>query len=153
MDTSGTLVTTRLLRRRPDWAIVFFRGFPHLLYVRALRRAMLNLALDRDLDSIEGLARRVKSSRSTVSRFFSGRPTSLAVMLAVLDELKLRFEDVCWPLEGELLRRLQEEGTIERNGATILTIDPMSLPEAAGLREVAQRALAAPPSLPAPRQM
>jgi hypothetical protein len=61
-------------------------------------------------------------------------------------------ELVCWPLEGELLRRLEDGGTIERKGLTILTIDPLSLPEAAGLREAAQWAFAAPPGLPAPRQ-
>jgi len=151
MDGKGTLIATRIVRLKPDWAIVFYRGFPHLLCLRALRRAMLNLALDRNIDSMQQLAQRVKSSRSTVSRFFAGRPTSVPVMLAILDELKLKFEDVCWPLEGELLRRLQEEGTIERSGVTILTIDPLSLPEAAGLREMVQRALPAPLGLPAPR--
>lgn len=146
------IAVSRLARSRPDWAIVFFRGFPHLLYLRALRRAMLTLEIDGDLEgAMTGLAERVKSSRSTVSRLFSGRRISLVTLLAVLDQLKLKFEDVCWPLEGELLRRLQQEGTIERNGATFLTVDPLSLPEADGLREMAQRALPGPAALRAPR--
>jgi hypothetical protein len=111
---------------------------------------MLNLEIDRDLsDAMRGLAERSQSSRSTVSRLFAGKPVSLTTVLAVLNELKLAFEDVCWPLEGDLLRRLLEEGTIERNGATVLTLDPLSLPEAAGLHQMVQRALPAPAALPA----
>jgi hypothetical protein len=50
--------------------------------------------VDGDLDSMERLAKVVAISRSTASRFFSGRPTSLAVTLRILDALHLKFEDV-----------------------------------------------------------
>jgi hypothetical protein len=37
-------------------------------------------------------------SRSTASRFFSGRPTSLAVTLKILEALHLSFEEVATPV-------------------------------------------------------
>jgi transcriptional regulator with XRE-family HTH domain len=50
--------------------------------------------LGRSLDSMESLANAVVISRSTASRFFSGRPTSLAVTLRILGALHVTFEDV-----------------------------------------------------------
>ncbi len=46
---------------------------------------------------MNGLAVKVGVSRSTASRFFSGRPTSLAVTKRILDALHLKFEDVLTP--------------------------------------------------------
>ena len=46
---------------------------------------------------MESLARAVMRSRSTVSRFFSGRQTSLSVALAILGKLKLDFDQVFTP--------------------------------------------------------
>jgi DNA-binding XRE family transcriptional regulator len=43
---------------------------------------------------MEQLAAAIGISRSAVSRFFAGRATSLTVALAVLDKLKLKFEEV-----------------------------------------------------------
>jgi len=43
---------------------------------------------------MEQLADAVGASRSTASRFFSGRPTSLSVTKRILDALGLKFEDV-----------------------------------------------------------
>ena len=43
---------------------------------------------------METLAEAVGISRSTVSRFFSGKSTSLAVTLKILGVLQLRFDDV-----------------------------------------------------------
>jgi transcriptional regulator with XRE-family HTH domain len=54
-----------------------------------------------DLDSMERLAVAVGISRSTASRFFSGRPTSLAVTLKILGALRLTFENVARPLDDE----------------------------------------------------
>jgi hypothetical protein len=49
---------------------------------------------------MECLAEAVGISRSTASRFFSGRPTSLTVTLKILAALKLTFEDVATLEEG-----------------------------------------------------
>jgi transcriptional regulator with XRE-family HTH domain len=50
-----------------------------------------------ELDGMVSLARAVGISRSTASRFFSGRSTSLAVTLKLLNVLHLGFEDVARP--------------------------------------------------------
>jgi hypothetical protein len=47
---------------------------------------------------MESLAIAVGISRSTASRFFSGRPTSLAVTLKILALLHLSFEEVATPV-------------------------------------------------------
>jgi len=52
-------------------------------------------------DSVDGLAKAVGVSRSTASRFFSGRPKSLAVTLTVLAELGLTFQQVATPEDGQ----------------------------------------------------
>ena len=46
---------------------------------------------------MEELADKVGVSRSTASRFFSGRPTSLTVTKRILDALHLKFEEVLTP--------------------------------------------------------
>jgi len=46
---------------------------------------------------MEGLAVKVGVSRSTASRFFSGRPTSLKVTLNIMAALHLKFEHVAKP--------------------------------------------------------
>jgi len=48
---------------------------------------------------MESLATAVGISRSTASRFFSGRQTSLDVTLRILDALGLTFEEVARPLD------------------------------------------------------
>ena len=53
-----------------------------------------------EFDSMEQLAGAVSISRSTASRFFSGRPTSLAVTKRMLGALHLTFADALTP-EGE----------------------------------------------------
>jgi len=50
--------------------------------------------VDGDLDSMESLARSIGISRSTASRFFSGRSTSLSVTLKILDALHVIFDEV-----------------------------------------------------------
>ncbi len=50
---------------------------------------------------MERLATAVGISRSTASRFFSGKPTSLTVTLKILEVLKLKFEDVARPESDE----------------------------------------------------
>ena len=120
--------------RKPAWAIVYLKGFPHLLHLRALRRALLDRAIVGEDHAIMDVAKKLGISRSTLSRLFSGRNVSIDMLRPVLLKLGLEFERVCFPLEGELLERLVRDGTIERNGTTLLTVDPLSLPDAATLR-------------------
>jgi hypothetical protein len=84
--------------RRPRRAIVNFRGINHEMNVTVCRMALVQRQVAGEFDSIEGLADAIGRSRSTVSRFFAGRRTSLPVALAVLDKLKLRFEQVFMPI-------------------------------------------------------
>lgn len=130
-------IATRI-QRRPDWGVMFLKGFPHLVHLRTLRRALFERALEREgVDSIEEFAAGVTCSRSTLSRLLSGRTVSLVVLLRVLDALGLRFEEVCWPLEGVLLTRVLEgAGAIERKGALVLTKDPLALPGTEHIRPV-----------------
>jgi len=50
---------------------------------------------------MESLAAVCGISRSTASRFFSGRPTSLAVTLKILAALHLKFVDVARPVDDD----------------------------------------------------
>ena len=84
--------------QRPRRAIVNFRGIDHEMNVTVCRMALVQRLVAGEFDSMEGLAHAIGRSRSTVSRFFAGRRTSLPVVLAVLDKLKLRFEDVFTPI-------------------------------------------------------
>jgi hypothetical protein len=72
-----------------------------MLNLVACRRALVERQVDGDLDSMESLAKSVGISRSTASRFFSGRPTSLAVTLLVLETLHVKFEDVARPVNED----------------------------------------------------
>lgn len=76
---------------------MFYRGLAYMLNLLVCRRALVNCQVSGELDSMESLADRVSISRSTASRFFTGRPTSLTVTLRILDTLHLRFEDVARP--------------------------------------------------------
>jgi transcriptional regulator with XRE-family HTH domain len=82
---------------RPRAVTVYFRGIPYSLDLVRCRRALVDRQVDGELDSMESLAKAVGISRSTASRFFSGRPTSLTVTLKILEALKLKFDDVARP--------------------------------------------------------
>lgn len=85
----------KALRRR---AIVNFRGIDHEMNLPVLRLALVRCQVAGEFRSMEGLAEATGISRSTVSRFFACRPTSLTVALAVLDKLNLKFEEVFTPI-------------------------------------------------------
>jgi hypothetical protein len=87
--------------RRPVRAIVSFRGFDYDMNVAVCRRALVQRQVDGEFDSMNGLADAIGRSRSTASRFFAGRQMSLTVVLAVLDKLKLRFEEVFTPCDPD----------------------------------------------------
>jgi transcriptional regulator with XRE-family HTH domain len=82
---------------RPRRVSVRYRGVPYSLNLVRCRRALVDCHVRGDFESMEELADRVRVSRSTASRFFSGRPTSLAVTKKILDALGLKFADVLKP--------------------------------------------------------
>jgi hypothetical protein len=86
---------------RPATVTVWYRGIPYSLNLVRCRRALVDRQVAGELDSMESLAKAVGVSRSTASRFFSGRGTSLTVTLAILKVLKLRFDDVAKPQREE----------------------------------------------------
>ena len=83
---------------RPRRAIVNFRGIDHELDIPILRLALVRRQVAGEYESMQELAEAVGCSRSTVSRFFSGRPTSLTIAIDVVDKLKLSFEEVFTPV-------------------------------------------------------
>ncbi len=83
---------------RPKYSEVWYRGLPYRLGLVKCRRALVARQVDGDLDSMESLANACGISRSTASRFFSGRATSLTVTLKILEALHLKFEDVATPV-------------------------------------------------------
>jgi transcriptional regulator with XRE-family HTH domain len=85
--------------KRPQTVIASYRGILYELDLVTCRRALVQRQVDGDLDSMETLANACGISRSTASRFVSGRATSLTVTLKILAELRLTFEEVATPLE------------------------------------------------------
>jgi transcriptional regulator with XRE-family HTH domain len=86
---------------RPKQVTVWYRGIPYTLDLVRCRRALVNRQVEGELDSMESLAKVVGISRSTASRFFSGRPTSLTVTLKILVALRLTFDEVARPEPGD----------------------------------------------------
>jgi transcriptional regulator with XRE-family HTH domain len=85
---------------RPKQVIVWYRGAPYTLDLVKCRRALVLRQVEGELDNMNSLARAVGVSRSTASRFFSGRSTSLAVTLRILSVLRLTFEEVATPADS-----------------------------------------------------
>ena len=83
---------------RPRYVTVRYRSELYLLDLGICRRALVARQVDGDLDSMESLADACDISRSTASRFFSGRATSLTVTLKILKALHLKFTDVARPV-------------------------------------------------------
>jgi hypothetical protein len=92
----------RMARRtsRPSYVIAWYRGLAYELDLVKCRRALVQRQIEGELYSMEGLATSVSISRSTASRFFSGRPTSLTLTLRILARLGLRFDDVARPVDA-----------------------------------------------------
>lgn len=89
------------LPARPRYVKVRYRGIAYRLNLVLCRRALVERQVEGGLDSMDALARLVGISRSTASRFFSGRPTSLAVTLKILEALGLTFDQVFTPEDDE----------------------------------------------------
>jgi hypothetical protein len=86
---------------RPKTVEVFYRGIAYRLDLVRCRRGLVDCQVLGELDSMESLADKVDISRSTASRFFSGRATSLAVTLKILEALHLEFEAVASPVDED----------------------------------------------------
>jgi hypothetical protein len=99
---------------RPKHVTVWYRGIPYTLDLVRCRRALVERQVEGELDSMASLARTVGVSRSTASRFFSGRQTSLTVTVRILQALRLRFEDVARPCPGD--QDAQEPRSSAANG-------------------------------------
>jgi transcriptional regulator with XRE-family HTH domain len=84
---------------RPRTVRVRYKGVTYDLNMGRCRRALVECQVQGKFDSMEQLAAEVGISRSTASRFFSGRPTSLTVTLSILDALSLRFDQVATLVE------------------------------------------------------
>jgi hypothetical protein len=84
---------------RPRVVKVVYRGLPYEFDLVTCRRALVKRQVDGALDSMQSLADACGISRSTASRFFSGRQTSLTVTLGILDKLGLTFDEVAKPLD------------------------------------------------------
>jgi hypothetical protein len=87
-------------RSRPVTTIVYYRGVGHSLDLAACWRALVRRQVEGAFDSMAGLADAAGASRSTCTRFFGGRSTSLRVTLRILTALGLHFDDVTHPLYG-----------------------------------------------------
>lgn len=85
------------MTERPRRVRVLYRGLPYSLNLVRCRRALVDCQVKGEFESMEELADKVGVSRSTASRFFSGRPTSLTVTKRILDALHLKFEEVLTP--------------------------------------------------------
>jgi DNA-binding XRE family transcriptional regulator len=78
----------------PKQVPVDFGGVEYQMDVMACRHALVRRRVAGEFRSMEDLADSVECSRSTVSRFFAGRGTSLAVALMILGKLQLTFDEV-----------------------------------------------------------
>src|SRR5262245_14587788 len=90
-------------RRRPASVILAFDGHPHRVDLAVIERAFFAKVVAGKYDSREDIAKAIGRSRSTVSRFFGGRNTSVRVFLDILTELDLKFEDVATPVTEDVL--------------------------------------------------
>ncbi len=94
---------------RPRRVTVWYRDVPYTLNLARCRRALVECQVRSEFENMESLAETVGVSRSTASRFFSGRPTSLAVTKKILDALHVRFEDVATPEVDDESRPVRDD--------------------------------------------
>lgn len=78
---------------RSQRAVVHFRGITYEMDILTCEHALLQRQVGGEFLTMDALG----VSRSTVSRFLSGRSLSLKVTLSILDKLRLRFDDVFLP--------------------------------------------------------
>jgi hypothetical protein len=81
-------------RTRPSEVIVSYRGVRYVLDLLRCRKALVRCQMEGRFDTTEQLGELIKASRSTISRFFAGRPTSLVVTRKIVLALGLQLDDV-----------------------------------------------------------
>ena len=86
---------------KPIEATVYYRGTPYVIDLAMCRRALVRRQVEGELHSMSSLAAAANVSRSTASRFFAGRSTSLAATLRILAALHLHFGDVARPADPD----------------------------------------------------
>lgn len=94
---------TSKTNEKPKQSIVWYRGTAYVLDLVLCRRALVRRQVEGELHNMTSLAVAASVSRSTASRFFSGRSTSLAATLRILKALHLEFGDVATPAGEEEL--------------------------------------------------
>ncbi len=99
-EIANTANQTGRRRVRPAQVIVSYDGHRFRLDLATIERAFFDGIVVGKYDDREALAKACGISRSTLSRFFHGRSTSVRVTLAILRELGLNFDDVATPCEG-----------------------------------------------------
>jgi len=81
-----------------------FKGIGYWMEVGVCNLALVEGQVAGNFENLQDIAKKAEVSRSTVSRFFSGRQPSLAVTLRILRELNLKFDDVFTRCEdGEIV--------------------------------------------------
>jgi DNA-binding XRE family transcriptional regulator len=93
------------MRTRLRRVIVNFNGIDYDMDLAVVRHGLVRRQVDGEFHTMEALADAVGCSRSTVSRWSAGRPTSLPVALAILAKLDLRFDEVYTRCEVDGERR------------------------------------------------
>jgi DNA-binding XRE family transcriptional regulator len=88
-------------RRRPKKAVVYFRSVAYGMDIQACVRAVVRCQVAGEFATMDELADAAGISRSTVSRFLQGRPTSLGVARSILDKLQITFDEVFRPHSGD----------------------------------------------------
>jgi transcriptional regulator with XRE-family HTH domain len=86
---------------RPRTVRGWYRGIPYTLDLVRCRQALVESQVAGKFDNSERLADACGISRSTVSRYFSGRPTSLSVTLKILGALGLTFDQIARPVSEQ----------------------------------------------------
>jgi hypothetical protein len=104
-DTDGSSTVCRSIESchrqpRPTTTTVVYREIPYTLDLEACRRALVAREVRGEPASLEDVADSVGVSRSSVSRFFAGRGTSLSMTLRILAALRLDFSDVASPVSA-----------------------------------------------------
>jgi transcriptional regulator with XRE-family HTH domain len=99
-EFTNTADQTKRQRRRPAQVVVSYDGHRFRLDLTTIEQAFFRGIVAGRYSDREALARACGISRSTVSRFFHSRTTSIKVTLAILRELGLDFDDVAAPCEG-----------------------------------------------------
>lgn len=100
--------------------IVYYRQVPHVVDTVLCRRALIRRQIQGELTNMMSLAAAARVSRSTASRFFTGRSTSVSATLRICGALGLTFDEVCRPATDEevaMWRRQREEDDRQRDEA------------------------------------